>query len=49
MFDRGWAFRDTSVIGAGILSKYRIFVRSTGAAKAIQFVTKAVIYHGAVF
>jgi len=40
-FIEHYACRDTSMIGAGKLSRYRIFVRGTGPAKAgVQFVSE---------
>jgi hypothetical protein len=37
-------FRGTSMIGAGKLSRYRIFIRGTSAAKALQIISEPQIY-----
>ena len=58
-FKEHYACRDTSLIGAGILSRYRIFIGGTGAVVsrrseaesgvAVQFVSEPVNCHSAGF
>jgi len=46
---RTGACRDTSLIGAENLSPVTKLGEGTGVAKAVQTISKVVIYHGAVF
>ncbi|MBN1133932.1 MAG: hypothetical protein JXA38_03255 [Methanosarcinaceae archaeon] len=48
-FIEHYVCRDTSLIGTANLSPITKLGEGTGAAKAVQTITKVVIYHGAVF